>query len=112
MQHLRGRARASCKGGSKATVLPIYRDLSRTTFEGYRQTESDDCEVLAIIHNGVGVRELLSGAEGEIVLDHTPFYADSGGQVGDVGVFYNNEHNAIVADVTGWSTPLHAVRAP
>ena len=105
------RARASWKGGSKATASPVYRDLSKTAFEGYRQTESHGCEVLAIIHNGSGVRELRAVEEGEIVLDHTPFYADSGGQVGDTGVFYNDEHNAIVADVTGCYAPVQGVRA-
>jgi alanyl-tRNA synthetase len=111
MQEQRERARASWKGGSKATASPVYRDLSKTAFEGYRQTESHGCEVLAIIHNGAGIRELRAGEEGEIVLDHTPFYADSGGQVGDTGVFYNDEHNAIVADVTGCYAPVQGVRA-
>ncbi len=111
MQEQRERARASWKGGSKATASPVYRDLSKTAFEGYRQTESHGCEVLAIIHNGAGVRELGAGEEGEIVLDHTPFYADSGGQVGDTGVLYNDEHNAVVADVTGCYAPVQGVRA-
>ena len=111
MTEQRERARASWKGGSKATASPAYRDLSKTAFEGYRQTESHGCEVLAIIHNGAGVRELRAGEEGEIVLDHTPFYADSGGQIGDTGVFYNDEHNAIVADVAGCYAPVQGVRA-
>src|SRR5205807_6217444 len=42
---------------------------------------------------------------------HTPFYADSGGQVGDIGVFYNDEHNAIVAEVNGCYMPVQGVRA-
>jgi alanyl-tRNA synthetase len=111
MAEQRERARASWKGGAKASASPAYRELKKTEFEGYRQTESEDCEVLAIIHNGAGVKELRAGEQGEIVLNHTPFYADSGGQVGDIGWFYNDEHNAIVAEVHGCMMPVQGVRA-
>jgi alanyl-tRNA synthetase len=106
------RARASWKGGAgKATASPVYRDLNKTVFEGYRQTESKGSEVLAIVHNGAGVRELRAGEEGEVVLDHTPFYADSGGQVGDIGILYDDTHSSIVADVNGCYMPVQGVRA-
>jgi len=111
MEAQRERARASWKGGAKQSASPVYRDLSKTVFEGYRQTESDDCEVLAIVKGGQGVQALNPGEEGEVVLDHTPFYADSGGQVGDIGVFYNTEHNAVVAEVNGCFMPVQGVRA-
>src|SRR5581483_10503774 len=48
---------------------------------------------------------------GEIVLDHTPFYADAGGQVGDVGWLYSDDHNTIVAEVAGATYPVQGVRA-
>jgi alanyl-tRNA synthetase len=111
MAEQRDRARASWKGGSRATASPAFRDLSKTVFDGYRQTESKGCEVLAIIKGGQGVQRLNAGEEGEIVLDHTPFYADSGGQVGDIGVFYNAEHNTLLADVNGCYLPVQGVRA-
>jgi alanyl-tRNA synthetase len=112
MAEQRERARASWKGGAgKSAASPAYRELAKTQFEGYRQTESRDCEVLAIIKGAQGVRELKPGEEGEIVLDHTPFYADSGGQVGDTGWFYNNDHNAVVAEVRGCVMPVQGVRA-
>jgi alanyl-tRNA synthetase len=112
MAEQRERARASWKGGAgKATASPAYRELNKTIFEGYRQTESRNCEVLAIIRDGQGVKELKAGEQGEIVLDHTPFYADSGGQVGDTGWFYNDEHNTIVAEVQGCYSPIQGVRA-
>src|SRR5215471_16307056 len=111
MQEQRERSMASWKGGTKQAASPVYRDLDKTVFEGYRQTESDDCEVLAIVKDGQGVQVLNVGEQGEVVLDHTPFYADAGGQVGDVGVFYNHERNALVAEVTGCYMPVQGVRA-
>jgi alanyl-tRNA synthetase len=112
MAEQRERARASWKGGAgKATASPAYRELNKTVFEGYRQTESRNCEVLAIVREGQGVKELKAGEHGEIVLDHTPFYADSGGQVGDTGWFYNDEHNTVVAEVQGCYAPVQGVRA-
>src|SRR5207247_3245218 len=80
-------------------------------FEGYRQTRSENCEVLAIIHNGQGAQELKPGDEGEIILDHTPFYAESGGQVGDRGSLYSDELNTAVAEVKGCYYPVQGVRA-
>jgi alanyl-tRNA synthetase len=109
------RARASWKGGSKASASPAYQALPATVFEGYRKTLSTGCEVLAIIKphdgTGVGAQELKPGERGEIVLDHTPFYADAGGQVGDVGWLYGEDHNTIVAEVEGVTYPVQGVRA-
>jgi alanyl-tRNA synthetase len=109
------RARASWKGGAKSTASPLYQSLPRTEFEGYRKTLSTGAEVLAIIKSdngsGVGVQELKPGERGEIVLDHTPFYADAGGQVGDVGWLYADDHNTIVAEVEGATYPVQGVRA-
>jgi alanyl-tRNA synthetase len=111
MEEQKTRARASWKGGAKQTANPAYQQLPKSIFEGYRQTRSDGCEVLAIIHNGQGARELKAGESGEVILDHTPFYAESGGQVGDRGWFYSDDHNTVVADVTGCYSPIQGVRA-
>ena len=111
MAEQRAQARASWKGAVKQTANPVYQQLPKSTFEGYRQTRSDNCEVLAIIKNGQGVQELKVGEQGEIILDHTPFYAESGGQVGDRGVFYSDDHNTVVAEVTGAYAPIQGVRA-
>jgi len=111
MEEQRARARASWKGAAKQTANPAYQQLPKSIFEGYRQTRSDGCEVLAIIHNGQGARELKAGDSGEVILDHTPFYADSGGQVGDKGWFYSDDHNTVVAEVTGCYSPIQGVRA-
>ena len=111
MEAERERAKASWKVAAKATASPAFRDLRPTVFEGYRRTETDSCEVLAIIRKGQGVKELKPGDDGEIVLDHTPFYAESGGQVGDTGWLYNDEHNAVVAEVKSCYYPVQGVRA-
>ena len=107
----KARARASWKGAAKQTANPAYQQLPKSEFEGYRQTRSDGCEVLAIIHNGQGARELKAGEEGEVILDHTPFYAEAGGQVGDRGWFYSDDHNTVVAEVKGCYYPIQGVRA-
>ena len=111
MDEQKTRARASWKGAAKQTANPAYQQLPKSLFEGYRQTRSDGCEVLAIIHNGKGTQELKPGDPGEVILDHTPFYADSGGQVGDKGWFYSDDHNTVVAEVTGCYSPIQGVRA-
>ena len=111
MEEEKARARASWKGAAKQTANPAYQKLPKSAFEGYSQTRSNGCEVLAIIHNGQGVQELKPGEEGEVILDHTPFYAESGGQVGDRGWFYSDDHNTIVAEVKGCYYPVQGVRA-
>jgi len=104
-------AKASWKGASKQTANPAYQQLPKSEFEGYRQTRSEGSEVLAIIHNGQGVKQLEAGYDGEVILDHTPFYAEAGGQVGDRGWLYSDDHNTVVADVKGCYYPVQGVRA-
>ncbi len=111
MEEQKSRSRASWKGAAKQTANPAYQQLPKSQFEGYWQTRSNDCEVLAIIKNGQGMQELKPGEEGEVILDHTPFYAESGGQVGDRGWVYSNDHNTVIADVKGCYYPVQGVRA-
>ena len=61
--------------------------------------------------DGVGVQVLQPGDEGEVVLDRTSFYADSGGQVGDTGWLYPTDHTAALADVHGCTKPVQGVFA-
>ena len=111
MDEQKTRARASWKGAAKQTANPAYQSLPKSEFEGYGQTASNGCEVLALLKGGQGTQELKAGDEGEVILDHTSFYAESGGQVGDRGVFYSGDHNTVVAEVVGCYSPVQGVRA-
>jgi alanyl-tRNA synthetase len=107
----KSRARASWKGGSQKTASPAFRDLPKTAFEGYRQLKSTACQVIAIVKDGAGVPAAAPGEAVEIVLDHTSFYADSGGQVGDTGVFLAPDGNSTIAEISGCVAPVQGVRA-
>jgi alanyl-tRNA synthetase len=134
MEEQKTRARASWTGAAKQTANPVYqtlaaanvrpspvrgfdprppseRSLWNSEFFGYERTRLDDCRIVAIVHNGQGAQELKPGDTGEIILDHTPFYAESGGQVGDHGWLYSDDHNTVVAEVTGCYYPVQGVRA-
>ena len=90
------RARARAAQSFKANAQLPY-DGQDTEFKGYseRQTES---KVLALYKDGEQVDELNEGDEGAIVIDFTPFYAESGGQVGDVGYIFAGENRFEVRD--------------
>jgi alanyl-tRNA synthetase len=105
------RARASWKGGSQKSASPVFRDLPKTTFEGYRQLRVDGAEVLALVKDGQGVPAAAAGDAVEIVLDRTSFYADSGGQIGDTGWLMSDDHNSVIADVSGCTKPVQGVFA-
>ncbi|OFR66189.1 alanine--tRNA ligase [Neisseria sp. HMSC069H12] len=90
------RARARAAQSFKANAQLPY-DGQDTEFKGYseRQTES---KVLTLYKDGEQVNELNEGDEGAVVIDFTPFYAESGGQVGDVGYIFTGENRFEVRD--------------
>jgi len=104
------RARASWKGGSQKSASPAFRELPKTSFLGYKQLNATG-EVLAIVKDGVGVPAANAGDAVDVVLDQTSFYGDSGGQVGDTGVFLTPDGNSTVAEITGCVLPVQGVRA-
>jgi alanyl-tRNA synthetase len=115
-QEEQARARASWKGGSQKSAAPVYRELAKTEFAGYTALRTDGVKVLALVKDGVGVAELRAGEAGEVVLDATSFYADSGGQVGDIGWLVvprgaPGEPNQVLAEVKGCTKPVQGVFA-
>ncbi|WP_304672611.1 alanine--tRNA ligase [Neisseria bergeri] len=90
------RARARAAQSFKANAQLPY-DGQDTEFKGYseRQTES---KVLALYKDGEQVNELNEGDSGAVVIYFTPFYAESGGQVGDVGYIFSGENRFEVRD--------------
>ena len=100
MEQQKERARASWKGAEKGAVVPAYQKLleqGRTKFLGYTELESTS-RVIGLLREKTMVDEIPEGAHGELVFDQTPFYAETGGQVGDRGALYSAE-GAKVADV-------------
>jgi len=109
MTRQRERARASWKGAEKKAALPVFLKLAedgKTVFDGYRQTTSPDCRIVALVQKGEPLSEVKPGSEVEIVLDHTPFYAEAGGQVGDTGHFLAPASDHEVAHVLSTYYPV------
>jgi alanyl-tRNA synthetase len=100
MEAQRERARASWVGEEEA-IAAIYREVSSeiggTEFVGYETLESESV-VKAIIKDGKVVEEVAEGQEAEVLLDKTPFYGESGGQVGDSGVMFSDDVRLKVLD--------------
>ena len=94
-------ARASWKGaelGAEAELLDdVYESAGATTFVGYDEAECA-AHVVAIVKDGARVDVINEGDEATIVLDETPFYAASGGQVGDTGAIANDDATFTVND--------------
>ncbi|HKD72573.1 MAG TPA: alanine--tRNA ligase, partial [Candidatus Acidoferrum sp.] len=109
MQEQRTRARASWKGVTKEAADPAYAKLGatfRTEPDFYCGTSTRDCRVEAIIGESGPVSELKAGESGEVVLDRTVIYAESGGQMADTGAFYDNSGSLQLAEVTGAFYPV------
>jgi alanyl-tRNA synthetase len=105
----RERAKASWKGGSKEAANPIYGKLAETFKTGtdfYYGTTSRDCHIEAIVTKNGQVSELKAGESGEVVLDRTAIYSESGGQQADTGAFYDNDLSLEVAQVRGAYYPI------
>ncbi|HEX4900782.1 MAG TPA: alanine--tRNA ligase-related protein, partial [Pyrinomonadaceae bacterium] len=109
------RAAGEVQDKAKAVYSTIAQRVPRTVFGGYEGTRSENSHVLALIKDKNEVPELRAGDMGEVVLDQTPFYAESGGQVGDVGRLFGHGEDESTAAVENTYSPaqgliVHQVR--
>ncbi|MFO1455521.1 MAG: alanine--tRNA ligase [Steroidobacteraceae bacterium] len=94
MEAQRERARAASRFGVDQRAVQLD---ARSRFCGYEGTQGEG-RVIALIAAGQRVAELKPGERGEVVLDQTPFYAESGGQVGDAGELHGDGLRFVVED--------------
>lgn len=78
----------------------ILEKVGNTNFIGYSETKSEDSLIKSLIKDGKISDSLEEGDIAEIILDKTPFYAESGGQVGDTGIIKNENFEAEVLNTT------------
>ncbi|AWV07727.1 alanine--tRNA ligase [Marilutibacter maris] len=108
MEQQRETARAAGKFGN-ATRLPaeLATQLPATAFLGYDRLTEGGLEVLALLRDGVPVERLEAGEAGVVILDRTPFYAESGGQVGDAGELDEAGTRFVVEDTLKFAGQFH-----
>jgi alanyl-tRNA synthetase len=86
----------------KSQISPLYAELlekvGANKFHGYDATQFEESKVVAILDGETQLDELTDGQQGSVVLDETPFYAEAGGQVGDVGKLVATDLSVTVAD--------------
>ena len=111
MAHQRAEARKSWAGSGEAASAEVWfaiaDTLGPTEFLGY-ETETAEGAVTALVKDGAEVESLAAGDEGFVILNQTPFYGESGGQVGDTGTMSGE---GIVIEVTEVSKPAGGVFA-
>jgi len=112
MERQRAEARSAWSGSGSEAEASIWFDirdeLGATDFLGY-ETESAEGKVTAIVKDGAQVQELKAGDEGAVVVNQTPFYGESGGQLGDSGTLITGDDT--VVQVTDTKKRVESVHA-
>ncbi len=96
MAQQKDRARSHSQFAAGDNVIQL-QDVQKTEFKGY-ESLAEDCQVISILKDGDEVDELNAGEEAIIILNHTPFYGESGGQVGDTGELLAGDNRFLVND--------------
>ncbi|PJK11051.1 alanine--tRNA ligase [Lysobacteraceae bacterium NML08-0793] len=108
MQQQKDTARAAGKfGGGIQLPAELVAQLAPTHFSGYTQLQDDDLTVIAMLKDGKPVTEASVGDELVLILDRTPFYAESGGQVGDIGTLENTSSRVDVRNTLKLAGQFH-----
>ncbi|MGN6313231.1 MAG: alanine--tRNA ligase [Rhodanobacteraceae bacterium] len=109
MEEQRERARSASQFESRLQMpAEVASKLKPTEFLGYEALEAEGCKVLAILREGRSVDALAPGESAAIILDRTPFYAESGGQVGDTGALEFAAGRLLVHDTQKLGGQFHA----
>jgi len=108
MDEQRAMARAAHKGSGDSATSAIWFDIKdrkgATEFLGYKMTEAQ-AEILTLVKDGKEVTELKAGDKGFLIVNQTPFYGESGGQIGDSGIFETKDAKGAITDT---AKPLDA----
>ena len=109
MEQQRDRARGASKfAGSAGLSAELVASLQPSEFLGYDNLEQQGCRVVLLLRSGKPVQAIAAGEDAVVILDRTPFYAESGGQVGDMGVLLGaSDVRFDVRDTVKISTIFH-----
>lgn len=108
MEQQRETARAAGKFGGGVTLpAELVATLSPTVFLGYDRLQADGLSVLALLKDGRPVQSADAGDAVIVITNQTPFYAESGGQVGDTGVLAGNGVRLVVEDTQKFAGQFH-----
>lgn len=103
MQEQKDRARAAWKGSGASATASLWFDIKEkvgpSEFLGYAMEEAE-AQITALVKDGKEVNELKAGDVGYIIVNQTPFYGESGGQIGDTGLIASKSSGARVTDAT------------
>ena len=108
MERQRETARAAGRfGGALTLPAELVAKLQPTRFQGYEEIRVDGLEIVALLRDGRPVDAIQAGEEAVVLLDRTPFYAESGGQVGDAGTLVGAESRFQVDDTRKLAGQFH-----